>query len=110
MLELASGPAGAIHASTSSPTVATATVVMQHDRSGPDFPPRRVDLALHDGRAEGTLTLPSDASRVRVTVVATGIGGERQTERALELLTTAEVGRSRIVRDGSKLVAKPSWP
>lgn len=111
MLEVAASPVGGtIHTQSSSPTIAAAAVVMQPARPGPDFSSRRIDVALRDGRAESGFTLPSDASRLHVTVVATEAGGKAQTERALELLTTAEVGGSRIVRNGSKLVARPSWP
>lgn len=69
-----------------------------------------MNLALHEGRAEGDFDRPAEASRFQVIVVATETGGEGQTERALELLSTEEVGADLIVREGSRLVARPSWP
>lgn len=111
MLEISRGSAAAeIQARTSSSTLASAVVVLRSDRPNPDFPSRRIDLALHDGRAEGRFNLLPDASWVRVFVVATEVGGEGQTERALELLSTAGVEEDLIVREGSSLVARPSWP
>jgi len=111
MLEISRGSAAAeIQARTSSSTLASAVVVLRSDRPNPDFPSRRIDLALHDGRAEGRFNLLPDASWVRVFVVATEVGGEGQTERALELLSTAGVEENLIVREGSSLVARPSWP
>lgn len=111
MLEISRGSAAAeIHALTSSSTLASAAVVLKAARSDPNFPSVRADLALRDGRAEGALNLPPDGSWVRVFVVATEVGGEGQTERALELLSTTDVGGDLIEREGSGLVARPSWP
>lgn len=110
-LELSPSPTGAeVHARTSSSTLSSAVVTLKSIRPGPDLPPRRMDLALHEGRAEGDFDRPAEASRFQVIVVATETGGEGQTERALELLSTAEVGADLIVREGSRLVARPSWP
>lgn len=110
-LELSPSPTGAeVHARTSSSTLSSVVVTLKSIRPGSDLPPRRMDLALHKGRAEGDFDRPAEASRFQVIVVATETGGEGQTERALELLSTAEVGADLIVREGSRLVARPSWP
>lgn len=110
-LEVSQDPAGAeIHALTSNPTLSSAIVAFTSARSGPDFPSKRIELILRDGRAQGGVTPPPDASWVRVIVVVTEAGGEAQTERALELLSTAGIEENLIVREGSRLVARPSWP
>lgn len=110
-LELSPSPTGAeVHAQTSSSMLSSAVVTLKSVRPGPDLPPRRMDLTLHEGRAESGFHRPADASRFQVIVVATEVGGESQTERALELLSTAGVEENLIVREGSRLVARPSWP
>lgn len=110
-LELSPSPAGAeVHALTSSSTLSSAVVTLKSVRPGPDLPSIRMDLALHEGRAESDFDRPADASRFQVIVVATEASGEGQTERALELLTTAGVEEDLIVHEGSRLVARPSWP
>lgn len=110
-LELSPSPTGAeVHARTSSSTLSSAVVTLKSIRPGPDLPPRRMDLPLQEGRAEGYFVGPAEASRFQVIVVATETGGEGQTERALELLSTAGVENNLIVREGSRLVARPSWP
>lgn len=110
-LEISQDPAGAeIHALTSNPTLSNAIVAFTSAGPDPDFPSKRIDLILSDGRAQGGVAPPPVASRVRVVVVVTEAGGEAQTERALELLTTAGVEENLIVREGSRLVARPSWP
>ena len=111
MLEISQGPTrGEVHALTSNSMLASAVVALRSDRPNPDFPSKRIDLALHDGRAEGHFSTLPEASWVRVFVVAAEAGGEDQRERALELLSTAGVEANLIVRDGSRLVARPSWP
>jgi len=112
-LELSPSPTGAeVHARTSSSTLSSAVVTLKSIRPGPDLPPRRIDLALHEGRAEGDFDRPAAATRFQVIVVAAEAeaGGEGQTERALELLSTAGVENNLIVREGSRLVARSSWP
>lgn len=110
-LEISQDPAGAeIHAQTSNATLSSAIVAFTSTRPDPGFPSKRIDLALHDGRAEGHFSTLPEASWVRVFVVAAEAGGEDQRERALELLSTAGVEANLIVRDGSRLVARPSWP
>lgn len=110
-LEVFQGPADAeVHALTSSSSLSSAVVTLKSLHPGPDLAPGRMDLAMHEGRAEGRFASPLNGQRFRVTVVATEAGGEGQTERALELLSTAEVEENLIVREGSRLVARPSWP
>lgn len=110
-LEMSQSPIKAeVHALTSSSTLSSVVVTLKSIRSGPDLPPRRMDFALREGRAESGFDRPADASWFQVIVVATEAGGEGQTERVLELLSTAEVGANLIVREGSRLVARPSWP
>lgn len=95
---------------TSNPTLTKVSIMTQPYGARSDFPPQRLDLSLRNGRAEGRIMSPPDGQSVRVTVVVTEAGGEGQTERALELLSSGERGGRLIVREGSKLVAKPSWP
>ncbi|MNU43157.1 hypothetical protein D3C71_319340 [compost metagenome] len=110
-LEMFQGPAEAeVHALTSSSSLSSAVVMLKSVHPGPDLAPRRMDLALREGRAEGRFAPPLNGQWLGVTVVVTEAGGEGQTERALELLTTAGVEENLIVREGSRLVARPSWP
>lgn len=110
-LEISQAPRGArIHALTSNAALASAVVTLKSAGSDADLPTERIDLALRGGRAEGDFAQPPDASWVGVIVVATEIGGEGQIERALELLSTAGPEENLIERDGSRLVARPSWP
>ncbi len=110
-LEVLQGPAEAeVHVQTASSTLSSAVVMLKSVHPGPELPPRRMDFALHEGRAEGGFASPLNGQWLGVTVVVTEAGGEDQTERALELLMTADVGADLIVREGSSLVARPSWP
>ena len=110
-LEIFPSPSGAdVHALAPSSTLSSAVATLKSVRPDPDLPPTRVDLAFHEGRAEGSFDRPADASRFQVILVVTEAGGEGQTERALELLTTAGIEENLIVREGSRLVARPSWP
>lgn len=110
-LELFQGPAEAeVHVQTPRSTLSSAVVMLKSVHPGPDLPPKRMDFALHERRAEEGFASPLSGQWLGVTVVVTEVGGEGQTERALELLTTAEAGANLIVREGSRLVARPSWP
>ena len=110
-LEMFQGPIEAeVHALTSSSSLSSAVVMLKSVHPGPDLAPRRMDLALHERRAEGRFAPPLNGQWLGVTVVVTEAGGEGQTERALELLRTAGVEENLIVREGSRLVARPSWP
>lgn len=95
---------------TSNPTLARVSIMTQPYGARSAFPSQRLDLNFRDGRAEGQILSPPDGQSVRVIVVATETGGENQTERALELLSNSESRGSLIVREGSRLVARPSWP
>lgn len=95
---------------TSNLALAKVTVLIQPSQAGGDFAPHRLDLGFRDGRAEGRFLTPPNGHWLRATVVATEIGGEAQTERAVELMSTPPSGGSLIVREGSRLVAQPSWP
>lgn len=90
--------------------LAKVTILAQPTQAGSDFAPQRLDLSFRDGRADGRFIAPPNGEWLRVTVVATETSGERQTERALELMSSSASGGSLIVREGSRLVARPSWP
>lgn len=96
-------------AQTSNPALAKATVLIQ-PRVGSDVAPRRLDLSFRDGHAEGSFRTPPNGQWLHATVVATETGGDAQTERALGLMSSSENGGVHIVREGSRLVARPSWP
>ncbi|WP_296176157.1 hypothetical protein [uncultured Brevundimonas sp.] len=95
---------------TSNLALAKVTVLIQASQAGSDFAPHRLDLDFRDGRAEARFLTPPNGQWLSTTVVATEIGGEAQTERAVVLVSTPESGGSLIVREGSRLVARPSWP
>lgn len=95
---------------TSNPAFAKVTVLIQGSQAGSDVAPQRLDLDFRDGRTEGRFVTPANGQWLRATVVATETGGEAQTERAVELLATSENGGRLIVRKGSSLVVRPSWP
>lgn len=95
---------------TSNPAFAKVTVLIQGSQTGSDVAPQRLDLDFRDGHAEGRFITPSNGQWLRATVVATEISGEAQTERAVKLMSIPASGGSLVVREGSNLVARPSWP
>lgn len=88
------------------PGLTGASIIIHPYRPRSDFAPQRLDLQFHGGQAEGLLPPLPLAQSALITVVATRAGGEPQTERAVDLLTQADLGVNSIERDGSQLVVR----